>query len=384
MKFVHLLLRWLSSLFLHGALLLLFASISVIFLFGNRQVIKDSLVESRIYTTIVPSFIEDNRKSNEGKRSVLPYEDQRLTEIAENTFPSNILRLNAEKAVDGIYDWVNGDSEVLSFAVNLEDEKQQFIERVSTFAAEYVGSLPLCQTNEIPEVTIFELECRPENVPLQFVKDKMSADLRSSDTLKAEFILTEQNLPKTEDGTLVYEKVLFLPSVMQFFNSYLWLFIVVFVIAAGLFVKARKTYRKGFQSLGRDLLSNGATLIIATVIFGFVLPTVTDTFTLQGNDTITQINTVTEILTRRFDIIIINTALQIIALAVLIIVLERMSRPQSMYAGLARRSGMSSSIGKSIRNDPKTFKSPPVQTSETKKKPKKRTKKPKKYRKMGL
>ncbi len=75
MKFYKAVLKWLSSLLLHGALLLIIASLSVSFLFGNRNSAKEVLEESGVYNKFVNAILDDNIKSSQGKRNVLPFSD---------------------------------------------------------------------------------------------------------------------------------------------------------------------------------------------------------------------------------------------------------------------------------------------------------------------
>jgi hypothetical protein len=382
-RFLQLLLRWFSSLFLHGTLLLFILSLCFVFIFGNRQVAKDVLIESDVYNQFIVSVIEDNRQATENKTSILPLDDPEITNLAIESFPPLDLKAKTDIFIDEAYDWLDGKKDNLSFTISFDEEVEIFIDRVSTYAANRLTTLPACTDENIASVTVFELTCRPENVPLQFVKDRVEEDLRATEFFQ-NMSITEQNLPKTENGDLLHEQLSFVPTINQLAKRGVWLFGIMFFAAALFFVYVRRPHRKGFKLLGRDLLSNGATFIVMTVLFGFIIPSFTNAFSVQGSSTVKLLNSISDEYVKRFDIVIINVALQIVAVAIVILALEKISRPASVYSSASKKSGVATSVPKKSKTKQPSSKLPPIQTSEVKKKPRKRTKKPAKYRKMGL
>lgn len=382
MRFVRGLLRWLSSIFLHTALLLFIMSIAFTTIFGNDQVTKDALLESDVYNQFVPALLNDTIKANEGKRSSLPFDDPQIQNIAYESFAPKDLKAKTEYLVDSIFGWLDGTEPKLEFSVNLSDQKAKFIESVSTYAATRLGSLPDCTQVDLGNVTVFDLNCRPENVPLSFVKQKVADDLNNSEFL-AKVSLTEQDLPRAESGKLLQEQYSFAPRLYRVAKSGVWFSSMLFLLAATLFVIVRRPIRKGVRTIGRDLFSSAATFMVMTFIFGFILPRYTNSFTIQGGESMKLFNSVINVFVKRFDIILINVSLQIFAVAVIIVVIERLSRSTSIYAGINKKSGLMTSLGNKKSNEVRS-KLPPVQTSEIKKRVKKRKKSLSKYRKMGL
>lgn len=384
MKLALALLRWFSSFFLHATILFLIFTLCFTFLFGNKQTAKDILKESGVYTQFVQAILEDNKKASDGKVGILPIEDPKIQEIAYDSFSPVILQANSEYFIDQLYGWLDGDLPNLQFNIDLNAQKEQFIDGVSTYAATRLGTLPNCTNEDVFEVTVFELTCRPENVSLSFVKERVYQDLSEAEFLQ-DVRLTEQDLPKTESGALLQDRLDFVPTINQIAKSSIWVASILFVLASILFVYVRKPMRKGFKALGRDLFSNGLTFIVMTVIFGFVLPTFTNTLNVQGSNTVTLLNKVTDVAVRRFDVLIINIALQLVAVAILILAIERISRPTSLYASAAKKSGVvSSQPTKQVSKTEFKSKIPPLQTSEAPKKKRSRKSVPKRYKGSGL
>ena len=384
MKLAQALLRWFTSFLLHATILLVVLSLCFVFLFGNKQVAKDVLRESGVYNQFVQAILDDNKKASDGKVGILPIDDPKIEDIAKEAFSPGTLQVKSEYFIDQLYAWLDGSAEKLEFTIDLNEQKEVFIENVSVYAATRLSSLPNCTNENISEVTVFELTCRPENVSMSFVKERVYEDLSATEFLQ-DVSLTQDDLPKTEDGKSIHERLSFVPQINQIAKNSIWVVSALFIIVAGSFVYVRKPFRKGFKALGRDLFSNGFTFIIMTVIFGFVLPTFTNTLNVQGSNTVTLLNKLTDVAVRRFDVLIINIALQLVAVAVLILAIERISRPTSLYSNASRKSGVISSQAKKSSSKSEFIrKSPPLQTSEVPKKRKVRKTIPRRYKGSGF
>lgn len=387
MKLYRAFIKWLSTILLHGALLLIIASLSVSLLFGNRNAAKEVLEQSGVYSKFVSAVLDDNVASSKGKRNVLPFNDPEVRKISIQAFSSASLMGKSETVIDAFYDWMLGKSDNFTFSVDFMPQREVFAEQISTYAAQRIESMPTCGNRDISTITIFDLDCRPEGVPLEFVKSRTRDDLLTSDILK-DVTLSEQDLPKTSDGVLLHERLNFAPQIMQTLQSSLWLFIVVFALSSALFILARKPYRKGIKAYGRDLVSNGGTLIVATIVFGFVMPRLTSSYKIQGGETVRLLNDVADTYIKRFDILLINIAIQVVAVGLTIIAIERLSRSTDVYANIQKRSGIVTSHArrKIIPGSKRvTGTAPPLQTSEERySRNKKKASRPKKYKNMGL
>ncbi len=385
MRLYKAILLWVSSIFVHLGLLLIFASLSVYFLIGNKQAAKEVLLESGVYTQFVDAVIADNNADSSKQKSSLPLDDPEIQKIARQSFSAKALQDNSEHFIDQLYAWLLGEKDELTFEVELNPEKEVFVELVSTYAANKVAALESCGQRDISMITIFELDCRPEGVSSSFIKERVREDLLSTDFFQ-DIRITEKDLPKTKNGQYLHEQYSFVPQIIQNMKSALWIFILVFVLSSALFVYARRPFRKGFKAYGRDLLSNALTLIVVTAFFGFMLPNLTESLSVEGNKTVTLFNNVSDTYIQRLDTLVINIALQTAAVGVLVLMLERVSRPWSKYDNVAKKSGLTTSYakrevqGKLIRKP-----MPPVQTSETRRRVSTKKKSvPKKYRKIGV
>jgi hypothetical protein len=384
MRFYRAVMLWFSSIVLHGTLLLIIASISIYFLFGNRNAAKEAFVDSGIYNEFVSAVLEENQDASTTTVSSLPLNDPEIQKIARQAFSPQALRRETEVVVDSVYDWLDEKSTRIEFDVSFVEEKTVFVELASTYAAQRLEALPSCGDRDISMIAIFSLDCRPEYVSSAYIKDKVADDLNNAEFFKS-MRYTQDSLPLTANGKSLSDQYAFVPQLLQTIKNSLWLFVIVFLLACSLYIVIRRPFNKGMRSFGRDLVTNSGALLLATIVFGFILPRYTDNFAIKGTGTSDLFNRLFETYIHRFDIIIINITLQVAIIGVLILMLEKFSRP-SKYHNVKKKSGLTSSYekkkvqGKLVRKQ-----MPPVQSSEVPKvRPRKAKKVPKQYRKIGI
>ena len=98
--------------------------------------------------------------------------------------------------------------------------------------------------------------------------------------------------------------------------------------------------------LGFALLGSSISLVILTFVFGFVVPHYMKNLDLGlgGGGTQVILDEAINDLTKNFDATIINVSLQVAALGLLVIVLERFTRPSSKYYDVQRKAGLMTSV----------------------------------------
>ena len=128
MKLAQALLRWFTSFLLHATILLVVLSLCFVFLFGNKQVAKDVLRESGVYNQFVQAILDDNKKASDGKVGILPIDDPKIEDIAKEAFSPGTLQVKSEYFIDQLYAWLDGSAEKLEFTIDLNEQKEVFIE----------------------------------------------------------------------------------------------------------------------------------------------------------------------------------------------------------------------------------------------------------------
>lgn len=366
MRFVTPLLRWLSALVFHFSLFFVIGAFAFVFLIGNEQTLKDTLVESEIYNKFIPSIIDANLDQTRDDLSSLPLDDINVRSIIRQSFAPQTLREQTEVVIDDVYAWLEGRTDYLEFSYDFTESKEAMNNGIANYAAQRVLSLPDCEV-AFAEVNVFNVDCKPAGFSFEFVRSQVLNDLQSSDFLKSP-IINQDNLPKSPDGKTLEEQYSYVPTIFQILQGGIFISIILVVLSATLFVYVRRPLSKGFQALGRDLLSNGVMLILLTIGFGFLLPRYTDTFSIQGNATSALFNQVSDLYIQKIDIIVINVAIQIAAVGLGIMLIGRINKVAGGYRNARAKSGLITSNAVKRSTQPRgTSKRPPIQTSEVEK-----------------
>lgn len=381
MKYIHPLLHWLTAVALHGSIFAVIAAFSFVFLLSDSQVIKDALVDTDIYSDFVPTILDENSAKSRNQPGSLPLYRPEVQAIVNNAFSPSLLRKQTEAAIDDVYKWLNGTKDTITFAYDFTQPKQATIEGIATYAAERLTSLPDCE-GAVTEVNVFDVACRPFGFSYEFVRENVLADLQSASFLE-DTRITEEDLPKSVNGKRIDEQYSFAPRLFQLLNKSIFPSIGLLLLSAGIFVYVRKPYQRGLKSLGRDLLSNGVMIIVLTIIFGFIIPRYTNTFSIAGDGMSLLFNRVFDHFIQMFNVLVINVALQIAVAGLAILLIFRINSHGRGYANLDVRTGITSSVDQLFNTSSVPSKEIPVQTSENR--PKKTShQKSSKYRKIKL
>jgi predicted PurR-regulated permease PerM len=384
MRFIKGVFRWLTTVILHLSLFALIGAICFNVFFGSSSSLKNSIAESGVYESFVPSIISANIEQQTNESNSIPLEDPEIQRIINEVFNPKLLQASADTVIDGVYTWLDGNSEILKFEINFTQQRTELIDRLSTYSALRLKGLPPCTAIELQTANVFRLQCQPPGFYETLVKNQVKDDLNNSDFLK-DSVLTEKNLPIVKEGVAIDQKFHFAPIIFSVLKNGIWLFGFSFLLATAVYISIRKPKRKGINAYSKDLLANGIMLLVFTVFYSIVVPKLLSSYSLQASTGSSALNESLNYFTNRLDILVINIAIQITALGAIIFAIERMSRTAGIYGVLAKKSGLTTSI----EHFPKTGKKektnkPPVQTSETAKKPKYTKQKSSKFKKIGL
>lgn len=384
MRFIKGVFRWLTTVILHLSLFALIGAICFNVFFGSGSSLKNSIAESGVYESFVPSIISANIEQQTSESSSIPLEDPEIQKIINEVFNPKLLQSNADVVIDAVYGWLDGNYEQLKFEINFTQQRAELIDRLSTYSALRLKGLPPCTAVELQTANVFRLQCQPPGFYETLVKNQVKDDLNNSDFLK-DSVLTEKNLPIVKDGVPIDQKFHFAPIIFSALKNGIWLFGFTFLLATAIYISIRKPKRKGINAYSKDLLANGIMLLVFTVFYSIVVPKLLSSYSLQANTGSNALNESLSYFTNRLDILVINIAIQITALGAIIFAIERMSRTAGIYGVLAKKSGLTTSIEHFSKTEKKEkTNKPPVQTSETAKKPKYTKQKSSKFKKIGL
>ncbi len=205
----------------------------------------------------------------------------------------------------------------------------------------------------LKKTDVFKVDCLPPDISLEDLRESLRSEFMRSEGLLEDPVLTDENLPLTNDQKRVDEKFHYIPVIFQLLGKGIIFFGGAFVLSALLFVFARKPYRKGIRALGRDLVANGASLLLFTVFFTYVVPRFTDNFSLalQGDQVADIATSASELFIHKLNVLIINISIQVVVAGILLLVIERLTRSSDIYKEAYRKAGVASSYKKPPAGD---------------------------------
>lgn len=368
---------------------LIFFGITVLCLvivFGNKENIKSSIKETNAYDRFVTAVIQETAKTYHGETTI-PLDNPEVQKIIKNAFPAELLETSTETFIDGIYAWLEGDTNTPEYTVDFTQARQNLANSLSAYAFNRLSSQPVCFA--IPEnIDPFTAGCQPPYTDLSVEQKKLADAIAGEEGFLPKAIFTEQDLPKDQSGERIYEKFSYAPKAYQWSKLFPWLLAGVLVLLAISSVLLHRSRRRGFQQLGYILTGSGIALLMTPILFTYVLPRFSDSLQFQaaGNDNPAQqvISDIGNDLITDLNMLLINISIYVIVAGAVIIIAEKYSRTPSGYLGAAKKSGIASSNPSKPSKTGRKYKPDtiPVQSSEESKRRAPRKVKNKKYRKI--
>jgi len=135
--------RWVVNALFHISLFATISVISVVVVFGSSKGPERALQTSGVYSRFVDTVIDESKASNQN--SSLHLDDPAIRKLVNQSFPASLMQASSETAINGIYDWLEGKHQAISFIVDLRPAKQNLGDTISAYAFSRVQSLPFCK-----------------------------------------------------------------------------------------------------------------------------------------------------------------------------------------------------------------------------------------------
>jgi len=164
---------------------------------------KSVLNETNIYTEIIaqaPNIIQEQMASQQGKegeggavsQQAIP---QDFLEIAQKSISADWIKSQAEKIIDGVFDFANGKTKTLDITISLVEFKQTFITKFVAGVKEKGQALPQCTAEQTQKLqtegqTSFLPECLPQGINVDESISQLTTQLQKglNDSIPNEFV----------------------------------------------------------------------------------------------------------------------------------------------------------------------------------------------------
>ncbi|MCA9332598.1 hypothetical protein KDA00_01870 [Candidatus Saccharibacteria bacterium] len=234
--------------------------------------VKSTLDQSGIYDNLVDNLLlnvtkdgasEQGEKGNKG----LPIDNPEVKTAIKNALPPEFWQNAAEEIIDGVYVWLNGDSKVIAFNVDLREPKQNLINNLGDYVVQRTEALPVCTSPEQigdPD-DIFNLACKPPDFNAEETKQKLIDEANKSEIFGEDEVFTATNF-QSENNETIEEK--FAP-VQQGYTLGKRLPLLLFLTAVLLSIAVfflHDTRLKGLRRLRSIYISIGASILVFYII----------------------------------------------------------------------------------------------------------------------
>lgn len=352
--------------------------------FSSSSGPKQEFIKANAYNRFVSAIIEQAIKTNQNTGS-LALQDPQVQQIIKSNFPPEKLQQESEKVINSIYLWLNNQTTKPDFIVDFTPNVDKMAEDLSSFAVARLASLPVCDFYPVT-VDPFKATCRPQIFDYKTEQKILADNIRTNNGIFTKTKFTEADLPKTSQGTSLFDQYAYAPRIFSLFQALPWVLICTSIISVIIIIGTARRRREDTKRVGMIGLSAGIFIVLSPLFYIYVLPkffpglsgnssgvgpsvVIGDVINMVNNDFI-------------YRLLICGGIIGIIGLIVL--VLERATRPKSKYIQASSRAGLKSSEKPHKNKKGKTSLSAenvPLQTSEGKKLSGK-YQKDKKYRKI--
>lgn len=127
--------------------------IGVLKVVGSPEPIKKILSDSGIYNSVVSSSLDQAKQIN-GSTNEISLTDPIVRSTAESTFSPQFLQTTTNSVIDSVYKWLNGQTTVPDFKIDLSAQKAVFAEKVAQGAEQRAAGLPRCTT--LPDLNNYD------------------------------------------------------------------------------------------------------------------------------------------------------------------------------------------------------------------------------------
>ncbi|MDZ7744443.1 MAG: hypothetical protein U5K77_01635 [Candidatus Saccharibacteria bacterium] len=264
--------RILSAIVLKLSLVGFAVAFALLAVIGTPEPLKTSLGQSGVYSAAVDSVIEASAEETDQS---LPLDEPAIQQAARDAFNPWLLEQSAHRMIDGLYAWLEGDTDEIEFTIDLSDAKALFIERVADYAEQRVNNLRPCtqaeafQLAQQDSIDPFELDCRPPVVISQY-RDDIIRELEQSEDFLDDPVITAESLADQE-GATTNEPWQEAPAAFQRLQ---WMPLAtgLFAFAAAVFLIALHANRRsGLRQVSMIIFSTGVLVLISALVLDYLI-----------------------------------------------------------------------------------------------------------------
>ena len=239
------------------------------FTIGDRTIVKQWFDASDAYVNFVDEVVNANIKQIEESEEASSINTEIIENAAQAAFPPDELKKNVELVIDGIYDWLEQRTPVLSFELDFTENKEILINELADDVFNTAATLPVCETFEIPsEIDVYSAECIPAQLPPEDLRDSFVEEFSKNQDFLADPVIRASDLTINYNGEDMpfYDAYGWIPVWYTRVKAYAWAVLAATIIAGVAIVTLARSHRRGAAHVGKSLVI----VAFSTGVFAFL------------------------------------------------------------------------------------------------------------------
>lgn len=249
----------------------------------NREVVMAWINDSGFYDNIVDEVaklaeekIDENQNQNQNQNPDQNQNNPSESEIdsalmiraAKRVFTPEVVKEKLEPVLNGVYDWLEGETPNLQFALDLSQQKAAFAESLGEEARTRAAALPVCTQDQVAisqNADVLTIQCIPPEFEAQVAK--FQQEFATSDEFLSDTTITGDDLKAEKNGVQqpITQTISSVPAWYQFAQALIWFMLIASVIWGLLVVFLSKNIRYGLKHLAVAFLIAGIFVAISAV-----------------------------------------------------------------------------------------------------------------------
>lgn len=230
-------------------------------LFGQPQTLKQALDDGGVYTAFVDETAAQLSSQSDSLGGLTESEAET---VIRNSLPEGRVQIEFEGAIDGIYDWLAGDTDQPQFELDFTQERTLLAQNIAAAIEEQLQQLEPCTTPAQIEIaqSIEELTCLPPGFSpaaeaAWYEEAALSSDGFLPNTrISSDELLADNDFFASSVAPVVYQRLGWLHIPL----------LVILVVLTPIILAMARSKRRGARRIANQLLNNGVVLGIASIV----------------------------------------------------------------------------------------------------------------------
>lgn len=252
---------------------------------GNPAHVKGALDKSGVYDAALTTLVKQATDKAGTRGGEATDSGQQAVQTAINeAVPPAYLKEQTNKLLDGVYAWLQGDSQQIQFNLDLTPVKTKLVDSLSSQARARAQTLPTCNAAvamDLQDIDPFSAECLPPGVTPDAVANEARRQVLDSDMFKNSSI-TPQTIAK-DNGKPLEEQLKPVSNIYKL----AWRSAIIAGVAAVVFTVAGILLSRprlgGIKRASIAYLSVGVTTVVLGLASSFLTSKLADALNKDNN-----------------------------------------------------------------------------------------------------